>query len=247
MSQAIQPNIDSIAADLSDSLSSQFQLVWQDEFSENSLDTTRWNYRAEGTTRQYAKVSRQTINLDGKGHLSISVVKDSTGQYWVGQVGTQGLFETTYGYFECRAKVNHSEGPHVAFWLQSPDIHKENNNPAVDGSEIDVFEYHRITPDKVHHNIHWNGYGAGHHRVGTMIDYPDVSSGFHTFGLLWTKTGYTFFVDGQKTWSTSKALSHRPEYLILSTELTGFGGNPEKGNYPDRVVFDYVRVFKSKH
>lgn len=235
---------DSIRPDLPKNLAQQFHLVWQDEFSGTVLDTTKWNYRAEGTKRHYATVNRQTISLDGQGHLAISVLKNEDGSYSVGQTGTEGIFETTYGYFECRAKMNQSIGPHVAFWLQSPDIHKTGDNPALNGSEVDVFEYHRVTPDTVHHNIHWNGYGPEHHRIGKMINYPDIDNGFHTFGMLWTKEKYVFFVDGQKTWETTHALSHRPEYLILSTELTGFGGNPENGHYPDRVVFDYVRVFK---
>jgi len=223
-----------------------YELVWKDEFDGDELDLEKWNYRAEGDTRNYAEVSRNTIHLDGEGHLVIEVTKDEEGNYFVGQTGTEGIFETTYGYFETRAKMNKGIGPHVAFWLQSPTMPRSDNNPGENGSEVDIFEYHRENPGIVHHNIHWNGYGEEHKQIGIEIENPEVDEGFHTFGLLWREEGYTFYVDGKKTWETTEALSHRDEYMILSTELTGFGGDPKLGEYPDQVVFDYVRVYKPK-
>lgn len=91
-----------------------FQMVWNDEFEGTTVDLKKWNYRAEGTLRNYATVSRNTISLDGKGNVSIKVTKDANGKYYVGQLGTQGIYETTYGYFECRAKMNRSLG---RMWL----------------------------------------------------------------------------------------------------------------------------------
>ena len=219
-----------------------YRMVWHDEFDGSAVDMSKWNYRDEGNVRHYAVVSRRTISLDGEGHLSIKVIKDKD-KYYVGQLGTQGIFETTYGYFECRAKMNKQIGPHVAFWLQSPDLGKTGDS-AKDGAEIDIFEYHRKTPQIVYHNIHWDGYGANHKQVGTQIHWNGVDSGFHVFGLEWDADKYVFYVDGKETWRTSSAVSKRSEYMILSTELTGWGGDPALGTFPDEVIFDYVRVFK---
>lgn len=219
-----------------------YRMVWHDEFDGSAVDMSKWNYRDEGNVRHYAVVSRRTISLDGEGHLSIKVIKDKD-KYYVGQLGTQGIFETTYGYFECRAKMNKQIGAHVAFWLQSPDLGK-TGDPAKDGAEIDIFEYHRKTPQIVYHNIHWDGYGANHKQVGTQIHWNGVDSGFHVFGLEWDADKYVFYVDGKETWRTSSAVSKRSEYMILSTELTGWGGDPALGTFPDEVIFDYVRVFK---
>lgn len=220
-----------------------YTLVWNDEFDGESIDTGKWNFRAEGTVRYFATVSRNTISLNGEGQLYILVTKDENGNYFVGQLGTQGKYETCFGYFECRARMNRSIGPHVAFWLQSSDIAK-TGNPQINGTEIDIFEYHRKTPDFVHHNLHWDGYGTDHKTTGIQIPWPGIGEGFHTFGLEWNKNEYVFYVDGKETWRTTTAVSHREEYLILSTELTGFGGNPSEGTFPDTVIFDYVRVYK---
>jgi len=223
-----------------------FELVWQDEFEGTALDLDKWNYRAEGSLRNHAMVSRQTISLDGKGNLVIEATKDGEGNYFVGQTGTDGLYQTRYGYFECRARMNKQLGPHVAFWLQSNTMGVETDNPRDNGAEVDIFEYHRKTPHNVHHNIHWNGYGEAHRQVGTEIPVDSIGEGFHTFGLEWTEDEYIFYVNGKETWRTSEAVSRRPQYLILSTELTGFGGAHDHNNYPDSVLFDYVRVYKRK-
>jgi len=240
-----QPCEEVVESILPDHLKDHFQLVWNDEFDGKTLNTSNWNYRAEGTVRNYGNVSRNTIELDGNGHVVIRVTKDANGKYYIGQLGTPGIFETTYGYFECRAQMNKQLGPHVAFWLQSPALGK-TGDPAQDGTEIDIFEYHRETPDLVYHNLHWDGYGENHKTTGEQVPYPEIKSGFHTFGLEWTKDEYFFYVDGKETWRITTAVSQRNEYLILSTELTGWGGDPALGVFPDEVIFDYVRVYKPK-
>ncbi|MEI7423738.1 MAG: glycoside hydrolase family 16 protein [Prolixibacteraceae bacterium] len=235
-----------VSSTLPPHIQSGYQMVWNDEFDGNTVNLAKWNFRAEGTVRNYGTVSRQTISLDGNGHVSIKVTKDSNGKYYIGELGTSGIYETTYGYFECRAMMNKQLGPHVAFWLQSNDMGK-TLDPIKDGTEIDVFEYHRKTPAIVYHNLHWNGYGVNHQTTGKQVPYPTIVDGYHTFGLEWTKDIYIFYVDGVETWRSTSAVSQHAEYLILSTELTGWGGDPALGNFPDEVVFDYVRVYKPKN
>jgi len=162
-----------VASILPDHIKSGYQMVWNDEFDGTSVNMAKWNFRAEGTVRNYGTVSRQTISLDGSGHLAIKVTKDSNGKYYIGELGTAGIYEPTYGYFECRAKMNKQLGPHVAFWLQSSDMGK-TLNPTVDGTEIDIFEYHMKTPAIVYHNLHWNGYGTNHQTIGKQVPYPDI-------------------------------------------------------------------------
>ena len=83
-------------------------------------------------------VSLDAINVkDGKLELAAFVENDSIK---VGAVGTNGLFMTTYGYFECRAQVQKSHGNRSAFWIQSPGIAK-GEDPGKFGTEIDIFEF----------------------------------------------------------------------------------------------------------
>jgi beta-glucanase (GH16 family) len=95
--------------------------------------------------------------------------------------------------------------------------------------------------------LHWNGYGANHQTIGTHTDaFTSIGTGYHTFGLEWTATDYNFYIDGKKTWSTKSAISQTDQYMILSSELTGWGGDPASGKFPDAVSFDYVKVYKPK-
>lgn len=222
-----------------------YKLSWEDDFNGQEIDTKKWKYRAEGSKRQFATVSSKTITLDGKGNVMIATLKEND-QYYVGQLATDGLFSQRYGYFECRAKMQQSLGTHSAFWLQTNTMGIETNDPANNGTEIDIFEYHRKTSNQIHHNLHWNGYGNGHKQAGVVNYSPFVGTDFHTFGLLWTDKEYIFFVDGVESWRSTQAISRIPQYMILSTELTGFGGDPNLGQYPDYVVFDYVKVYQLK-
>ncbi len=224
---------------------SGFDLVWNDEFNGTALDLSKWNYRAENTVRGFGTVSRNSIQLNGSGQLLINITKGLDGTYYIGQVGTQGLFETRYGYFECRAKMHNSLGPHVAFWLQSPWY--GIGDPTVTGAEIDIFEYHKKSPDNVHHAVHYNGYGAEHQQINKVVNNPAIKTGYHIFGLEWNENEYIFYVDGQETWRTTSAVSRRDQFIILSAELNGWGGDdPNLWTFPDAVTYDYVRVYKKR-
>ena len=50
----------------------------------------------------------------------------------------------------------------------------------------------------------------------------------------------------QLTWRTKKDITKEAAYMILSVELTGWGGDPANAKLPDEVVFDYVRVYNKK-
>lgn len=220
------------------------KLVWNDEFDNNSLDTTKWEYRAEGSTRAYGIVdNNKCIEQNGDGFLHVKVIENKiNNQYLIGQIGTENIYKKKYGYFECRAQVNKNKGAHVAFWLQSPHIGLAGE-PEKNGAEIDIFEYHRLTPEDIYHTIHWGGYGAEHRSISKTIHVKNINNGFHTFGLLWTPEKYSFFINGIKTWETYEAVSQIEQYMILSTELNGWGGNPAKGKYPDEMIVDYIRVY----
>lgn len=223
-----------------------YKMVWNDEFNGTTLDLTKWNYRQDGVVRKLGTVNKETISLDGKGNVLITVFRDNKGIYNIGQISTEGLYATRYGYFECRVKLQKSLGPHTAFWLQSPTYGRTAGNPDKDGVEIDIFEYHRSAPTKVYFNTHWDGHGDYHKNYGNNITLPAIVDGYHTFGLEWNENEYTFYVDGKKGWSSNQAISRTDQFIILSAELTGWGGDPALGTFPDAVAFDYVRVYKKK-
>lgn len=220
-------------------------LDWQDEFEGPSLDQERWSHRSPGPRRDAFNVP-EAISLDGHGHLLITTSKAADGRYLTGMIGTQGKYETAFGYFETRMKVQSQVGHWSAFWLQTPDMGQHIGDPGRAGVEIDIIEYLCNGPNRneAKHAIHWDGYGE-HHKVRTgRRRFDDLHDDFHTFGLLWTPTEYVFYVDGVETRRMTEAISHRPQYIILSLEVGSWAGDIRDATLPDSVVFDYVRVFK---
>lgn len=226
-----------------------YHLVWSDEFDGANLDLKKWKHRYPGP-RKNGFNTPEAVRLDGNGHLELSCDRAPDGRYLVGMICTEGLFEAQYGYFEARVQFQTQEGWWPGFWLMGSHVADPGrgkgrvDDTSRNGTEVDVFEYLRRHGDEIQHALHWNGYGSDHKSRGEHVGVPGLGSGFHTVGVEWTPDGYRFFVDGRLTWSTREAVSQVAEYLILSGEVSEWPGDIRRAQLPDRVVFDWVRVWQ---
>jgi len=220
-----------------------YKLFWEDQFDGDMLDPEKWAPRAVGP-RAAGYVSPEAISVKD-GFLELAALKKGD-SILVGAIGTQDLFMTKYGYFECRAQLQKSQGNWSAFWIQSTGI-SEGEDPAKFGVEIDIMEYFKKTgEDLISHNLHW-AYGPNQQSVGGLLsEVKGVSEGFHTFSLEWTPEKYAFFVDGFKYYELTSAISHIEEHLILSMELPGSMEGLKDAIFPDVFIVDYVKVYKKK-
>ncbi len=219
----------------------EYKLVWADEFDGTDLDVAKWDHRQLGP-RRGAVNTRRSVSLDGNGHLLITTRKVGN-EYHTGMIGTQGKFETRFGYFECRVRMQRQIGHWSAFWLQSPTM-SEVGDTKKTGAEIDIFEYLCKQKDLAQINLHWDGYGKQHRSAGTTKRLPGLGDGFHTIAVQWTPADYTFYYDGREVWRTAKGISHSTEYIILSCEVGKWAGDIAHATLPDSVEFDYVRVYQ---
>jgi beta-glucanase (GH16 family) len=223
-----------------------YQLVWADEFDNLAETKSKWNYRGLGQ-RDGAVLSKEAVEMNN-GNLVIKVFRrnDTT---FTGMVSTEHIFETKYGYFECRARFTKAPGTFPAFWLQSRTIEGINSTPEKNGAEIDIFEYypHAYTT-QVSHALHWGGYGIGHRMEGPVWGkFDPTADGFHTIGLEWTETSYATFVDGKQTYSGNRFISKVPEFLVLSLGVNQQAAGPlNSKDLPDQFTIDYVRVYKKR-
>jgi beta-glucanase (GH16 family) len=224
-----------------------YTLFWSDEFNGQRLDPSKWQYHGPFKRRQ-AYNTPSSISLDGKGCLVITAHLEGD-SVLAGIIDTDNHLNTTYGYFECRAKLTSVNGIWPGFWLLSRMNH-DYSKPETDGAEIDIFEYFRqYKKDSVAHSLHWGGYGVTHQVAGPVWGaLGKGKNGFHTFGLEWTSTSYTTYVDGRKTYTTDQLISHVPEFILLSLEVDAAVAGPlNKADLPDKFVVDYVRVYKKTH
>ena len=220
-----------------------YKLVWKDEFKGNKLDPQKWAVRGVGP-RAIACVSEEAVKVED-GFLKLYALKK--GDSLLGSaVGTQGLFMSRYGYYECRAQLQRSPGIWAAFWIQSAEIAK-GEDPAVFGAEIDIFEFFKkLGTDIVSHNVHW-AYGPNQRTTRGMQSYlKGVSEGFHTFGLEWTPEKYIFYIDGYKFYEVTQGISHIEEYMILSMEYPSTKEEIRHAIFPDVFIIDYVKVYQKK-
>ena len=220
-----------------------YKLVWKDEFKGNKLDPEKWAVRGVGP-RGIAFVSEEAVKVED-GYLKLYALKK--GDSLLGSaVGTQDLFMSKYGYYECRAQLQKSPGVWAAFWIQSTEIAK-GEDPAVFGAEIDIFEFFKkLGTDIVSHNVNW-AYGPNQQTTRGMQSYlKGVSEGFHTFGLEWTPEKYIFYIDGYKFYEVTQGISHIEEYIILSMEYPSTHEEIKNTVFPDVFIVDYVKVYRRK-
>jgi beta-glucanase (GH16 family) len=220
-----------------------YQLVWEDEFDGTALNPEKWEVRGVGP-RALGFVSPEAVEVGG-GFLKLYALQRD-GRILLGAVGTQNRFMSRYGFYECRARLQHSPGVWAAFWIQSPHI-SEGEDPAVYGAEIDIMEcFRKLGPDIVSHNVHW-AYGPNQKTTRGMQSYrPGVGTGFHTFGLEWTPERYAFFVDGYQYYEVTNGVSRIEEYLILSMEIPSDPNDLRSTVFPDVFVVDRVAVYQRR-
>ncbi len=218
-----------------------WQLVWNDEFEGSQINGSNWEIIGDEPRRDGWWL-KEDAYLDGQGHLVLRTKKNGD-RYSSGAVRTRGRFEHTFGYYEARVQFPSQEGHWPAFWLFSNSVNNVDGSGR-DGTEIDIIEK-PWTTDLVHQALHWDGYGEAHQAANrTEISIPGISQGWHTIGLDWRADSYTFYIDGQATWSSSAGgVSQVPEYIKLTEEIGEWVGNIENANLPDYFTVDYVRVY----
>lgn len=251
------------------------KLVFADEFDGEVLNRDIWDYRSCMMGRRHPAWVEGGVTLDGKSHAVFRVMeKDGlivssqlqTGYNFMDEPVTATTFGRdqlqwpigklhvskylkAYGYFECRCRLQQMDGWWSAFWIQSPII-GASLDAAQTGAEMDIME--SFFPGKVAaHNIFSGGYGKDtrRYRVGGRDDLDKTI--FHTFGLLWDKNGYTFYIDGVEDGHISEDVSACPEFILISTEVMGYREKehtfkPEAvaaAQAGDTFLVDHVRVF----
>jgi beta-glucanase (GH16 family) len=217
-----------------------WKLVWNDEFEGTQLDETKWNLLGNWKRRD-GYWTRDNAYLNGKGSLMLRT-KNDDGRFTCGAVDTRRKFEHAFGYYEARCKMPKEPGYWSAFWMMCPGVNIVGDGGR-DGTEIDIVEM-PWRDGQLTANLHWDGYGDAHKKDGTKFALPEITRGFHTYGLLWLPVEYVFYVDGKEIWrSKAGGVSQVPEYLMLTNEIGDWAGDIRLAKLPDYFEVDYVRVY----
>jgi len=235
-----------------------YVLAWDDEFDGAALDERRWTIDV-GPWRD--AVNARDAVVVGNGTLELVTFSAPGGSIHSGSIHTGRSFQTTYGYFEARVRFLDSAGEWCSFFLFDDSIGNPLGDPGTAGVEMDVFEHRDADNfgwdfrDLVQVGINWDGFGPYWKRDNQVVAHPlgePLSHEWHTYAALWTSGGTTFYIDDQPVWSTSKAVSHRPEEIYLTCEVrngswAGFipaGGYGSLSSSTTRMQVDWVRVWQ---
>lgn len=230
------------------------QLLFDDEFNEQRLDTTRWRVRWPGPLTDGAAISSQAY-LPGnstlsQGQLHLVVNKGGVHSYTGGMVMAQDNQAFTYGYIEMRAKVPKGEGTQAYLGLTP-----------VGGQwaayDIDVFTILTHTNTNPYWSIQANtawmvthGLDTQGKAISTSKQYngPDFSQGYHTFALDWRPGRLTWYIDGVKRFQVIQQVFAHPMTLVASVApaSTWFNGiYPDATTrFPNAMNIDYIRIYR---
>ncbi len=161
-------------------------------------------------------------------------------KYTSGMLTTHDSFAQTYGYFEMKAELPSGAGLWPAFWLL----------PASGGwpPEIDVMEQLGQDPNKYYTASHSQATGTGT-STGGVVDTPDLTAGYHTYGVDWEADKLTYYFDGKQAWQTdTPADMHDPMYMLVNLAVGGgWPGDPVADpNYSETLHVDYVHAYAAK-
>lgn len=217
-------------------------LIWQDEFENNCLDSSKWSiedWAAEKNNEQQYYSPNNVKVEDGVLKLISKIEQFKGKEFTSGAVHTQGKFNFLYGKADMRAKLPAGQGMFPAFWMMTD---KENTWLP----EIDILEMLGHQPDQVWMVSHWLGEDGKLKSVSDTFKGPDFSKDFHTFGIEWTPNSITWFIDDMERFTISRNIPSESMYLYLNTAVGGnWPGAPDQTTvFPVSFEIDYVRVFK---
>ena len=153
--------------------------------------------------------------------------------YTSGMLNTLDTFQQQYGYFEVRAAVPAATGAWPAFWMLP--------HPYTPNMEADIFEALGVTPN-VDYRRAFGGAGGDETIYDNALKVDPT--GFHTYGLLWTPTTVSFYLDGVEVLSGATPSNwSQPMALILNLAVGGFGGQPDPAAFPAGLQVDYVHAY----
>jgi beta-glucanase (GH16 family) len=233
-------------------------LVWNDEFSEPTLDTSKWDSLVDGSgggnnEAQYYTGGSKNIYLENGALIIVAKKESFQGKsYTSAKLSTKNKGDWIYGHIEVRAKLPTGIGIWPAIWMLPTDTNY-GNWPA--SGEIDIMENVGFEPNIVHGATHSYKYN---HKLGTSIsgkvNSPDASIEFHIYSVTWISDRIDFFVDGKKYFSSTNDGTgwqswpfDKRFYLILNIAVGGSWGavnGIDDSIFPQKMEIDYVRIYK---
>lgn len=221
--------------------------VFSEEFNGNVLNTTLWNkaifYETDGVVQNF-NVSAGNLNIwPDTGFVNRTIDTDTH------------FYVNPGSFIEARIKLPVGLGVIPAFWLYNHDVTNHQGVNIMKSFCGDTSTpYANASFHPINFQVSVNTADATQVGANVATSYasiPDLSAGFHVYGVAWTATGFTFYYDGVQMGPTvaTSALTLRM-YILLSVWFGGTSGTPTTASTPqgqsNEMQIDYVRAWLIK-
>lgn len=253
----------------------EYKLIWQDDFTGTSLDTTKWNNLVQGgggngevqlyTDGENILVKDGVLTITARKETKMSPVSGNYFNYTSASINTRDKIRFTYGKIEARISLPSGKGTWPAFWMM-PNDSEYGTWPR--SGEIDIMEHVGSDPRMISHAYHTKKRNTSNGQNWSQKTYKDNIEGeFHIYTLEWEEDyldgspALLFYVDGERTgirvadkgvtwedWPFDKDF-----YIILNVALGGtWGGTIDDSIFEDpanpvEMKVDWVRLYQRQY
>jgi beta-glucanase (GH16 family) len=244
--------------------------TFDDEFNGTSLNGSNWIVQQTATSGYHSgqecfEDSPNNVSVSG-GMLNLTVRQEASSSlcpglplpyftpYTSGMVSTYQRFSQTYGLFEVRAKLPAAsiQGLQETFWLWPTDSQRYGS-VFPDSGEIDFAEFYSQYANTDIPYIHYNDSALDSNVTSDSCVEPSAGQ-FHTYGVEWSPTTLTIFMDGQTClvdqwhplFPESGNDPFNAPFIISLTQALGIETNafePGQTPLPATTQIDWVRVW----
>lgn len=200
----------------SDPYKDGYEMIWNDEFSGDSLDPEKWGYM-NGVQDHYGDswgpmfwgndelqyYTEDAVTLHD-GALVITAARQEMPngrEYSSARIHTRDKGYWKYGYFEARMQTPAQTGMWPAFWMLPQPASSNNSGNQYGGwpenGEIDIMEAKGRLKNRIDTTLHYGGPGYRNQSLhGVTSKVSGTTEDWHTYGLEWTESFMTWYIDG---------------------------------------------------
>ncbi len=237
-----------------------YQMVWQDEFDQESLNLNDWTYEIGngysgwGNNELEYYTDENTSMVDG--NLVITANKESRGgyNYTSSRIITKGKQEFKFGRVDIRAVLPYGQGIWPALWMLGANIDQVSWPKC---GEIDIMEMIGGGDGRdnvVHGTVHWDNNGSyANYGGSTKLSSGIFNDEYHVFSIIWDEASIVWLLDGEEFHVidiTPTALSEfrADQFFIFNVAVGGnWPGSPNSSTtFPQFMIVDYIRVFEKQ-
>jgi beta-glucanase (GH16 family) len=253
-------------------INTDWELVWDDEFDQGTLDTSHWTRLGLFTSPQWKlPVSRwqehlgcfryitatdpHVVQFDEDNIFLKGIVNDDTingdpRPFLTGGIYTWNKFAYQYGRIEVRAKLEPAYGAWPAIWMKSEkEIYKDQHN-----GEMDIMERlnHDDSAYQTTHNHYTITLKQKNPKKSTIakIDPDD----YNVYSVSWYPDKLIYAINGIKSYEYPKVNGagtfqwpfDQPFFLFIDQQLEGSwpGKVTQPEELPISMIVDWVRLYQ---